>query len=66
MGEVKNFVSREIYIQVLQKEIIELKKKFNPSLEGTGHYNTAIGVLTERIEELNREVGWPYPTKEMG
>lgn len=40
------------YISVLKKEIEELKIKFKPNEEGTGHYNTAIGVLQERIKEI--------------
>lgn len=40
------------YVSVLKKEIEELKIKFNPNEEGTGHYNTAIGVLQERIKEI--------------
>lgn len=64
MGEVNNFVKREIYIQVLKKEIIELKKKYNPETEGTGHFNTAIGVLTNRVNELEGELNWPFPAKD--
>lgn len=40
------------YISVLKEEIQVLKFKFNPNEEGTGHYNTAISVLQERINEI--------------
>lgn len=40
------------YIAVLKEEIQVLKFKFKPNEEGTGHYNTAINVLQERIKEI--------------
>lgn len=52
------------YVSVLKKEIEELKIKFNPNEEGTGHYNTAIGVLQERIKEIQSSLKpqLDYPT----
>jgi outer membrane protein assembly factor BamD (BamD/ComL family) len=47
------FTSREEYIAVLENEVEILRRYYySPSAEGTGHYNTAISVLTERINEL--------------
>jgi hypothetical protein len=49
------FTSREEYIAVLENEVEILRRYYySPSAEGTGHYNTAIGVLTERIAELRK------------
>ena len=48
------FTSREEYIAVLQTEVETLRRfYYKPQTEGTGHYNTAIGVLENRIKELN-------------
>jgi hypothetical protein len=45
--------TREEYIAVLETEVETLRRYyFNPETEGTGHFNTAIGVLKHRIEEL--------------
>jgi hypothetical protein len=47
------FTSREEYIAVLENEVEILRRYYyNPAAEGTGHYNTAISVLSERINEL--------------
>ena len=49
------FTSREEYIVVLQTEVETLRRfYYKPQTEGTGHYNTAISVLEQRIEELQR------------
>ena len=49
-------VSREEYIAVLENEIETLRRYyFNPSEEGTGHFNTAISVLSSRVEELRKQ-----------
>jgi hypothetical protein len=61
MGEVRNWTDKNEYITVLRTEIAVLKKRFNPEQEGTGHFNTAISVLESRIEELEKEVQWPFP-----
>jgi hypothetical protein len=47
------FTSRDEYIAVLQNEVETLRRYyFNPNTEGTGHFNTAISVLEDRIKEL--------------
>jgi len=44
---------RDEYIAVLQTEVETLKRfYYNPSAEGTGHFNTTISVLEGRIKEL--------------
>lgn len=48
-------VTREEYIAVLQTEVEVLRRYYKPETEGTGHFNTAIGVLERRIEELRNE-----------
>ena len=48
-------VTREEYIAVLQTEVEVLRRYYKPETEGTGHFNTAIGVLKHRIEELRNE-----------
>ena len=49
------FTSREEYIAVLQTEVETLRRfYYKPQTEGTGHFNTAISVLEQRIEELQR------------
>ena len=40
------------YIDMLKHERPVLLDRFDPSSEGTGHFNTAVSVLTARIEEL--------------
>ena len=45
--------SREEYVAVLMNEVETLRRYYyKPSEEGTGHFNTAIGVLEHRINEL--------------
>lgn len=45
--------SREEYIAVLQTEVETLRRfYYRPLEEGTGHFNTAIGVLEKRIKDL--------------
>jgi len=46
--------SREEYVAVLMNEIETLRRYYyKPAEEGTGHFNTAINVLENRINELN-------------
>ena len=61
MGEVRTWVDKTEYISVLKKEIEVLKTKYKPHEEGTGHFNTAIGVLEQRIKEIVDELSWPFP-----
>jgi hypothetical protein len=61
MGEIRTWFDREQYIAVLKKEVQVLESRFNPNEEGTGHYNTTIGVLQSRIEEIQNELNWPFP-----
>ena len=61
MGEIKTFTDSITHIKVLEYEISRLRKKFNPLEEGTGHYNTTISVLEERIVELKSQAAWPFP-----
>ena len=50
------FTSKDEYIAVLQTEAETLRRYYyNPSTEGTGHFNTAISVLEQRIQELQDE-----------
>ena len=50
------FTSREEYIAVLQNEAEILRRfYYNPQGSGTGHFNTAIGVLESRILELQTQ-----------
>jgi len=52
-------ITREKYIAVLETEIETLSRYyFKPMEEGTGHFNTAIGVLKHRIEELKNGTGY--------
>jgi hypothetical protein len=55
--EMKNYsVTNEEYIAVLETEIETLRRYyFDPYTEGTGHYNTAIGVLQFRISQIKAE-----------
>jgi len=47
------FTSREEYIAVLETEVETLRRYYyNPNTEGTGHFNTTISVLEDRIKEL--------------
>jgi len=61
MGEIRTWTDKTEYIAVLKKEIQVLKTRFNPELEGTGHFNTAISVLENRIKELETDLNWPFP-----
>jgi len=46
-------ITREEYVAVLKNEVETLRRYyFNPDAEGTGHFNTAIGVLEMRIKEI--------------
>ena len=46
-------ITREEYIAVLENEVETLSRYYyKPMEEGTGSFNTAIGVLQHRIEEL--------------
>ena len=48
------YVPRREYIAVLQNEVETLKRYYyKPMEEGTGHFNTTISVLEQRINELN-------------
>jgi len=49
------FTSREEYIAVLQTEVETLRRYYyKPETSGTGHFNTAISVLEDRIKELSQ------------
>jgi hypothetical protein len=51
------FTSREEYLAVLQTEVETLRRfYYKPHTEGTGHFNTAISVLEERIKEIQAQV----------
>jgi len=46
-------ITREEYIAVLETEVETLRRYYyKPETEGTGHFNTTIGVLEKRIEEI--------------
>jgi hypothetical protein len=48
------YVPRREYIAVLRNEVETLKRYYyKPTEEGTGHFNTAISVLEQRINELD-------------
>jgi hypothetical protein len=50
----------EMYIAVLRKERDHLLGLYDPYAEGTGHFNTAAGVLLERIREIQaKQQSWP-------
>jgi hypothetical protein len=50
----------EMYIAVLRKERDHLLGLYDPYAEGTGHFNTAAGVLLERIKEISaKKENWP-------
>lgn len=50
-------MSKEEYISVLENEVKVLREQYyKPTEGGTGHFNTAIGVLEFRIKELLEEV----------
>jgi len=60
MGEIRTWTDRTEYIAVLKTEISVLKTRYNPETEGTGHFNTAISVLENRVKELEQDLAWPY------
>jgi hypothetical protein len=50
----------EMYVAVLRKEREHLLNLYDPYAEGTGHFNTAAGVLLERIKEIQtKKENWP-------
>ena len=52
--ETNFYVPRREYIAVLQNEVETLKRYYyKPMEEGTGHFNTTISVLEQRIKELD-------------
>ena len=61
MGEIRTWIDKDEYIKVLKKEVSVLQTRFKPHEEGTGHFNTAISILNERIKELESENSWPFP-----
>ena len=63
MGEIRTWTDREVYLNVLRKEISVLQTKYQPHEEGTGHFNTAISVLESRIKEIESEMNWPFPNE---
>jgi hypothetical protein len=51
-------ITREQYIAVLETEVETLSRYYyKPITEGTGHFNTTISVLKQRIEELKKGTG---------
>ena len=63
MGEIKTWIDRDVYLNILRKEISVLQTKYKPHEEGTGHFNTAISVLESRIKEIESELNWPFPNE---
>lgn len=61
MGEIRTWTDKTEYIAVLRKEIQVLKDRYKPETEGTGHFNTTISVLEDRVKELERDLNWPFP-----
>jgi hypothetical protein len=50
----------EMYVAVLRKEREHLLSLHDPYSEGTGHFNTAASVLSDRIKEiLAKQKTWP-------
>ncbi len=51
-------ISSREYIAVLQNEVETLRRYYykGPHEPGTGHFNTAIGVLEFRIKELSKDM----------
>jgi hypothetical protein len=45
-------IDNQTHIQALEQEVQALQELYDPKAEGTGHYNTAIGVLKQRIMQL--------------
>ena len=49
-------ISKQMYLAVLENEIrILFEHYYNIHAEGTGHYNTAVHVLHERMAEIALE-----------
>jgi hypothetical protein len=49
--------SNEEYVAVLETEAETLRRYYyNPDQEGTGHFNTAVTVLENRIKEIKNEL----------
>jgi len=46
----------EMYMAVLRKERLHLLSLFDQTQEGTGHFNTAAGVLENRIKQIENSV----------
>jgi len=63
VGEIRTWTDREVYLNVLRKEISVLQTKYQPYEEGTGHFNTAISVLESRIKQIESEMNWPFPNE---
>ena len=52
----KDKTTKKTHLKILEKEINILEKEYYKSdSEGTGHYNTAISVLKERINDINKK-----------
>jgi hypothetical protein len=51
------YLTKQEYIAVLEveKETL-LRDYYKPDVEGTGHFNTAAGVLQHRIDELKAQL----------
>jgi hypothetical protein len=48
--------SREEYVAVLMNEVETLRRYYyDPHKEGTGHFNTTISVLEQRIKEIQED-----------
>ena len=47
-------ITRDQYVAVLETEVETLRRYYDPQTEGTGHFNTAIGVLQHRIDEIKK------------
>jgi uncharacterized protein HemX len=45
-------IDNQMYRQALEQEVQALQELYDPKAEGTGHYNTAISVLKQRIAQL--------------
>ena len=61
MGEVRTWVDRETQIKVLQKEIALLEARYAAMEHDGGTLNTTISVLRSRVDEILKEVNWPFP-----
>ena len=46
----------EMYMAVLRKERLHLLSLFDQTQEGTGHFNTAAGVLENRIKQIENSI----------